>query len=273
MRNLTKIILSILLIFIIMGCTGESGYNYIFPLQVGNRWSYQYEVRYSNFEPDSLAEQFEDYTYNEFQEVVGKEVLSDTLETHVIKYSNDLNDSETERYYRNENNGLKQYSNPSIAQRFMNSDNKFKLMFRGRSYENIGELFSYLNGISSNHQEVHKFRNLIRIELQYPLNNDSQWFSIDEYYLKNLRKVVGFEEIEVPAGIFKCFKIEELVDLMNDGDWEEDTLKILYFSAQGWIRGTTTYKHIQLYDEDSFDEISGYLDVTIDWKLTSYSLQ
>ena len=274
MKTFIKIISGILLIFIIMSCTGDSSSDFIFPLKVGNYWSYENEIKYTNFEPDSLADYLSDMTYNSYEEIVRTEILFDTLETYVINTVENVNKLDFEDYYRNENDGFYRYAYESISLKDKTSGNNYKFLYKGKYFNNVNEIILFLKNkirLSSN-EEKPFYEDPPAREIQYPVTVGSQWNFYDNEYMRMDRRVVGLETIETIAGTFNCFKIEVLWDPGNDGYWDEDMQTFLYFSSIGWTKGSSFIEHIEIYNAEYF-EFLGYADILVEWELTSYNVK
>jgi len=273
MKNLTKILI-ILLLFVIMSCTEDPDpdENMIFPLKVGNRREYLREFYLFNFDPDSLSEGLTDTTYtNITQEIVRTEMLFDTLETYVINTIENVNKSEFEDYYGNEDDGFYRYGYHNFG---FKKNGNFKIKFKGRIFNNIEEALSFLKGIS-NYQVCDRdttiYDDLPFKIFQSPLKIGSEWTNyIIDGNINSKREVISREIIETEAGLFDCYEVQQLIDLDEDGFWDEDISCFFYICSEGIIKTIAFSENMEFIGNQG--EHLGYFNMYEETNLTEYTL-
>jgi hypothetical protein len=86
--------------------------------------------------------------------------------------------------------------------------------------------------------------------LKYPLQTGLQWTireSGDPWRVD--KKVISEEQIEVPAGRYYCVKLQYLIDLDENNEWDEDIILYDYIGYDGLIRRSGLYKDLIATDE------------------------
>ena len=271
MKSLIRILLLMLFVLIIMSCTEDPDpdENVIFPLVIGNRWSYQEIERFYNFDPPSLAEEFPDSTLDySYQEILRTEILYDTLETYVIASYINERFLHSEEYYCNESNGFFRQAYEYFGKRDKIPRNGSKLLFEGKYFTNMQEIIFYIRNEIKN-VRLFNYDDPPRKYIEYPLENGLQWTVYENEHQRVDRKVICFETIEVPAGLFSCCKMEVLF-FDNTNGYRVDTQTFHYFSSIGLIKTITSVKNIQYIDE--YEGPLGYFDYSIESNLSSYSV-
>ena len=140
---------------IICGCIFSNDNNenknkpFTFPLKVGNRWEYSGELKYYNFNPDTMAVAFGDTLYKStiIQEIVRTETLLDSMDTYVfneIHIEENTEVFETNSYYNEKETGLylAAYDGGTMLS-LKPVDNK-KFYFKGRYFSSVSEITAWL---------------------------------------------------------------------------------------------------------------------------------
>jgi len=212
-----KRFLIILPIIFMSGCAGDHNpvgpdiENFVFPLKVGNKWEYSREISLFNIRPDTLDPSIiNDTTMIDTlrAEIVREQIILDSIPTFV--FSEELIENnrvyQAESYYKNQPDGLYFYAYQGggfVLPKMVKGD---RLFFKGYYFTNVKEIVSFIEkslpqrlniAIDSLIYEVPPLQSI-----KYPVRFGSQWvyrpkgrpWAID-------KKVVGAEEITVPAGV------------------------------------------------------------------------
>lgn len=268
-----------LCIICITGCEEDNNIqefmDFIYPLTVGNNWEYE---KYFTLDYDATAESngAADTTFysSALVEVITNEVIFDSiqvynLETTYTEYGSTMSGHE---FYNNVNNFLINYAyiHPYM---FTPKTNSTSFKFNGKFFSDVKEVFAYLEkGIllseftkedSIHYDPVHC--------LEYPLVMDNQWlyrapdnpFSIE-------KEIVGFSNIDVPAGRFECCKVRWIYP---DSEWNDNVSFHDYVSSEGLVKRLFEIRDIAVYNtEDPFGEPIGFVSSTEETYLTNYEI-
>jgi len=266
-KKINGLLLFLILIIGIQSCNDSSNpiisvnSNFIYPLKVGNKWSYHISNVYSNIRPDSIKNLLSDFFFD-IQVSVTIDTLLDSSQVYEMKEeSNDYADSYA--YYSNEPEGFLQYAystSPSHGLPKANTVKKF--LYRGTYFNSITEL------IKEQEETVFKLKilndSLIffhppRIIYKYPLEVGKEWVFSQQFILIN-KEIVGKEPVKTNFGNFECFKIKWKYDFDMDGNWDEDFVLYEYVSSKGLLKSTYTIKDITITSAEHPDGI-GKADV------------
>jgi len=259
MRSEKKVlILSIIILAVIciIGCeddTDKPNMDFIYPLTIGNIW--QYETTFT-LDYDSLA------TYNGLNdtilyhtgsvEIIANEVIFDSLE--VFNFSSIMNENGNiftgNKYYNNSDDGLFCYAYTEISNISPKTTNNVYIKFNNKIFNNVREIFNYIENDAIDNQfskDDSIYYNLLKT-LEYPLEEDNQWIYKDSMIPFRIdKKIIGWEEVDVPAGEFICWKIQkEYYDIT----WSNDITFYDYISQDGLVKRFHQVRNLECIDED-----------------------
>jgi hypothetical protein len=249
-----------------------------YPLKINNQWEYARSFTRFNIRPDSLVpDSFLTITSTHVIKVMRKETLRDSIETFVLKetLAEAIQTNHRESFYTNEIDGLyfHAYNEPGFVIPKVSKRNK--ICFKDFYFNSIQEITPYITkAITANRivQDSLIYEIPPLISLKYPLEMGSEWiyrptgkpWRID-------KKIIGLERLEVPAGIFLCYKIQWLYDFNHDSEWDEDIVFYDFISEVGLLKRSITFLNIQVSSDPGYPP-SLVFDATDESVITSFSL-
>ena len=274
-KNVWVLQLIILVVICIIGCENDNdnpNLDFIYPLTIGNSW--QYETTYT-LDFDSLA------TYNGLNdtilyytgsvEIIAHEVIFDSLE--VYNFATIMNESGNiftgNKYYNNNDDGLFCYGHTNGSMITPKTNNKKTFIkFDSKIFNNVKEIFNYIVKDEIGNQfskDDSIYYDLVKT-LEYPLEEDNQWI-YRSYDIRIDKTIIGWKEIDVPAGEFICWKIQWTYP---ESSFNDDIEFYDFVSPEGLVQRLIEVKNLTCIDE--FGNTIGYLDSTEERYLTDYQL-
>jgi hypothetical protein len=236
MKKLIVLLFAILGLLIFKGCDVCSTYptaQLKYPAKTGNQWEYHTTMTIEYYDSSGNISSVETLDFG--NTIVKIESANDTLngEPHFILFTSyDLSTPENihKSWYANPDSGfyIIAYSNAGSSQpvlpKGMNLNHQAIASIINSKSMQLFIPVSFTNNLS----DSVLYFNPPRKVLKYPLIIDSRWLEL-EYPFYRERFVNEKENIEVPAGIFNCFKVES--------DWDLDLIFTDYISlTDGLIR-------------------------------------
>jgi hypothetical protein len=220
MKKLFILLLTILGLLIFKGCDVCSTYptaQLKYPAKTGNQWEYHTTMTIEYYDSSGNISSVETLDFG--NTIVKIESANDTLngEPHFILFTSyDLSTPENihKSWYANPDSGfyIIAYSNAGSSQpvlpKGMNLNHQAIASIINSKSMQLFIPVSFTNNLS----DSVLYFNPPRKVLKYPLIIDSRWLEL-EYPFYRERFVNEKENIEVPAGIFNCFKVESDLDL------------------------------------------------------------
>jgi len=221
--------------------------DFVYPLSIGNSWSYDATMSYSNISPDSIKDNFSDFTAKLIVSVTKKQLI-DTLNVFEIKEEGD-EFAEAFAYYSNEDNGFLKHAysyTPDIILPKTNSMKRFN--FKEIYFNNIPEFIKKLKKtsiLSKIFNDSIVYYEQPRVIFSYPLEVGNEW-EFSTSYLKIFKEIIGKETINTGFGNYSCYKIQWKYDLDSDGIVDDDFIYYEYLSSKGIIKRTLTIKKVAI---------------------------
>lgn len=256
--------------------------NFIYPLSVGSTWQYE---RVITCEYDPLA------TYNGFSdtsfystasvEIIDNEIIFDTLRTYNFKsiLYEDSNVYDGNEYYNNVENGLINYgyTTPYMLTPKKNQGCSY-LMFKGKKFNSIRQIIGLIEMgyyCAGHTKEDSIIFDQVRA-LEYPLEKGREWTYRTETYdgdpWRIDKKILDWKRIEVPAGMFNCWRIQWFNNPFGAGtNWDEDIFMLDYISEEGLIKRILELYNIQYYSAGGI--LLGYMNYTEETTLVDYTIE
>jgi len=265
----------ILAVICIIGCDSDNdkpNMDFVYPLTVGNSW--EYETTFT-LDFDSLA------TYNGLNdtilyhtgsvEIIANEVIFDSLE--VYNFASIMNESGNiftgNRYYNNNDDGLFCYGHTNVSNISPKTNNNYiYIKFNNKIFNNVKDIFNYVEKAKIYNQfskDDSIYYDLVKT-LEYPLEEDNQWI-YRSYDIRIDKTIIGWEEIDVPAGGFNCWKIQLTYP---ESSFNEDVEFYDFVSPEGLVQRLIEFKQLTCIDENG--NFIGYLDSTEERYLTDYQI-
>ena len=247
-----KTVLILIFLFAIHSCKDSSNpiipvdNSFIYPLKIGNQWTYNVSVTYYNVRPDSIKNNLANYT-SEFMVSVTKDTLLDTLQVVEMKEeSQDYLDAYS--YYSNKENGLIKYAysnTPSLVLPKTNTVKRFR--YENNSYNSIEELIrrqQEIISLSKPSLDDIIFFEQPRIVYKYPLDVGQEWNFSPTYVIIN-KEVVGKEIVNTNMGSYECYKIQWR-HLGSDGNTYDNFIYYEYVSSKGMLKTEIIIKDLSI---------------------------
>lgn len=274
-KNVLVLSIIILAVICIIGCESDNdkpNMDFVYPLTVGNSW--QYETTFT-LDYDSLA------TYNGLNdtiiyhtgsvEIIANEVIFDSLE--VYNFASILNENGNiftgNKYYNNNDNSLFSYGYTNGSMITPKTKNNYAyIIFDEKKFNNLREIVDYMEkGIVGNEYSKNDSINYDLVKtLEYPLEEDNQWI-YRSYDIRIDKTIIGWEEINVPAGEFNCWKIQWTYP---ESSFNDDIEFYDFVSPEGLVKRLIEFKNLTCINE--FGNIIGYLDSTEDRYLSDFQI-
>jgi len=259
---------------------------FIYPLEVGNKWTYAHELYWFNYRLDSAdydtLNDFYSYSSIDIAEIVRNEIISDSIETFVLRSTEIADDTTsfdygyTENYINNREDGLYRYaySNPGAAGFVVpkRSHNQ-QILFNGKYFNNTNEIIQfYKNTIMANYyvqSDTLRMHKPPILTIKYPLEEqESGWiYSPSESLFEVSKKYIGRETIILPLGEFNCYKLQWLYDFDNNGEWDDNIQFFDYITEKGLVKRTLLAKDLEILSSESPEPV-GYFDEMDEYILT-----
>ena len=255
-----------------------------FPLNIGNNWTYEKTSLWCSKEDSSAVDENTVYTdttiifSTKYQEVLKDTLLADTLHNDFFpaymilnqQFKNNLKQTSGQytNYRWNYEDGLYYYEKEFNWPDFKSNENK-RFCYKNIYFNDVDELITILN---SNTLTGTKEDNWLSVKLiEYPLEVKNEWLSDSESF-PVIRKVIGTETIETPAGVFLSYAIQTFYDVDKDGKLDDELTYIQYFTVYGIVK---TYIEVRNMENTSVQYPDGdgtFIDVFETELLTDYEI-
>jgi hypothetical protein len=253
--------------------------DFAYPLQVGQIWKYSGRQYSFNFVPESLAiNHSTNYNYVSTVQVMQKTKLLDTLDVYSFRETaveTGAGTSENRGYFNNRPDGFYCYAyggTSSMMQPRKIAPTQYQLMFHGKALDNIERLVGTF--LLSPSGQAPQSDSLTNIEdppfhsLKYPLNAGSEWpVRIPPKLAPINKKAIDRVQVQVPAGVFACARIQWLYDIGSDGSWDSDIEAYDYISEIGLVKRTRVYHNVTVTTHE-YPLGIGTCDYADVWELT-----
>ena len=253
--------------------------DFAYPLQVGQIWKYsgiQYDF---NFIPESLATNHSTSVGSvSTVQVMQKTKLLDTLDVYSFRevaVQSGASTYECWHYYNNRPDGLYNYAyggtNSWMLPRKI-APTQYQLTFHGKALDDIRRLVgtSLLSpsGLAPQSDSLTHIEDPPFHSLKYPLNAGSEWpVSIPPKLVPINKKAIDRVQVQVPAGIFTCARIQWLYEIGSDGNWNTDIEAYDYISQIGLVKRTRVYHNVTVSTPE-YPLGIGTCDIAEVWVLT-----
>lgn len=251
MHHLRRLTLIATLVIFSAACTWgpNSGDKFEYPLAVGHQWEYDRTFSTLSYNSDSLA-WVTDYAISSTIVVTIESMttLSDTIPVYVLEEiltESEYRVFESTSYYNNLADGLYFYAYRNGGWASPKALPKEKYILGGREFGSIGEITDFI--VNSIPEQLVVNQSVI-IEspplqsIRSPLRIGAQWvYRTAGNPWRYEKRVVSEETIEVPAGKFRCYKIQWLIDVSDKGEWDESIQFYDFVSTIGLVKRSVRF--------------------------------
>jgi len=215
--NKYTIIGYVLLLIIFIGCdTGsvDTGHQYKYPLDIGNRWEYHRDCVIYSFTDSTKTDTIEVFkTDDSCSVIVVQEVtLKDTINT-IQLMEQDWDDSTINTgyyYYQERDTGLFliAYQNPYLLA-IPKTGNTIQILNEPLIPKHLKELFyENLNPLTKTNGSNIIFEEIPVYVLKYPLEVGSRWnYRQENYPWRMVKEVIQDTTVNIASGTFYCFHV------------------------------------------------------------------
>ncbi len=233
----------------------ESVYDFTYPVAQGYQWQYQREIEQINADSADASPQriLIDTVFSAFTDQV---VLRDSMDAFLLTIHSASNpDVMSYNYYQQKSDGLflVAYRDANALIVLPKTAGQTHILFKGRSYANIGQLVNVLLNPSSMMKTSDSlyFEDAPVQAYKYPLKVGAQWtYRQYGHPFRIEKRIVDTETIATPAGSFHCFKIQFLYDMDQDQQWDEDLGITDLVAKEGIIKRSVVIKGVKQFDEE-----------------------
>jgi hypothetical protein len=261
--------------FISCGHMDEESSRFVYPLETGNRWVYRTEIIRTNFEPQSLEDEFgSSETSSALCEVIGEQILLDSVKTMILGTTErtDRYQYVSHHFYQETDEGLfiLAYQNAGASIIYPKSESKRRLQFKDIHFTNIHALSNFMQQALPEQKIVSDsliYENPPVQTLKYPLEPGSQWTYRHDFNPWRIDKtVIGKTVLNLDIGVFECFHIKWLYDWDQNGVWDDDLWIDDYVGVEGLLKRTISFMSVGYVDESG--NMLGTFDSFMDYTLT-----
>lgn len=278
MKNDLNIFLGLFLILCIFFSCGhmtEEKPHYVYPMNIGNRWIYSTEIIRTNFDPESMENEFGfSESSTAICQVNGFQILRDSIETVVLGTTEQTDQYQyiSHHYYQSTNDGLFiiAYQSAGGAIVYPKNGQKARLKFKSLHFRNMIELSNFMQQaipLRKTASDSIIFEIPPVQTLKYPLIEGSQWtYRYDFNPWRIDKTVVGKTTIYLDMGAFECYHIKWLYDWDQNNEWDEDFWIDDYIGDEGLLKRKVSIIGTIFTDEHGND--IGSCDTFMEYTLT-----
>jgi hypothetical protein len=261
--------------------TTRNPFEFIYPIEIGYQWEYTSQVEFFNFDPPEIESMIIPipgaYSRVEINDLVEDDLTPMYQFYQYVDQEGDI--YEQNSYYSNQSHGLLYFGSDNAGAGILDTPAPIRnpkiFVFNGRRFNSISEILAELGtGTPAGFSNIELAYADPLLVLYYPLEVGSVWnYRGDQGDLIWIdKKVIGTEEIEVPAGSFECFKIQWFYDMDKDGHWDEGATVMDYVCAAGLVKRVSILEDIDVIAYDNPTPI-GTMDMRETLELTGFSLR
>ncbi|MCP4570099.1 MAG: hypothetical protein GY841_21160 [FCB group bacterium] len=265
----------------------KTGIRFTYPLKVGYGWKYLQTYQSINFNPPELADQYgHDDRFYVNSVIKGMITLRDSTPTYALhSWATDTSIAwhtrESISFINNTDSGLclYAYEGPSSITPKKPVDYKYVFYrFRGRNFDRIENLISFGKDLMES-PSLAAFNPTIIYEdppvysLRYPLQEDMRWtYRTGDNPWPIDKRVMGWVDLQTPAGSFECLQIEWLWDIDGHGEWDDDMEGFDYVGPKGLVMRAYLFKGVEVHAYDTPNNPLGTMDIIDEYVLIEYTL-
>ncbi|MFH1214385.1 MAG: hypothetical protein V1681_09865 [Candidatus Neomarinimicrobiota bacterium] len=215
MKNATFLLLILISLCVVQSCEDAVkpgipvGGDFVYPLSIGNTWTYNLSVTYSDIHPDSIKWRLNNYSMG-FQDVVTGDTTINSINVYEIReWGPDISDSYT--YLGNDTSGMYEYAyriyeSSDLAKSNPQKQFRFRDIFFNDGIDFIRQLEKSVLNSSPMDDSLYVLDDPNLVYL-YPMQVSRQWiYTYDPYRIKKV--IIGKVTVETDAGRYDCFKVQ-----------------------------------------------------------------
>lgn len=269
MKNLFFILgISISTMFFFSCSENEFGFDPFnnYPLVKELTWQYQRTVKFYNFRPFQLGEQFniKDQSFNIRVLSEGKETLPNGTLTNVLSAQiiNTLNNTKSKTYYIDASRKLFRYAYriyfDESSYVLPKSANNFSFSFKNKKFFDLKSIINFVDFQSLTISDSIIIEETPRLVYSYPMRVGNKWNFFDSDFMKIDKEIIDQDTVHTPIGIFNAYIIKWKYRL--NGNPTPDIEAIECVAARGLIKRTFFINNITIYPANSPEGI-GLIDM------------
>lgn len=213
---------------------------FIYPMNVGNGWTYEYTFN----EPGTKAAV--EYFSLRVTQAIEADTVFQVCVYHGVEWTGDC---EEQQFYYNRDDGLfVDYVSAGVA--FIapkQAAPEQTVSLDGHEFASVREMFRYLSGAGPlGGPPMASDANELEQTLAYPLNVGTQWTYNDHAFDGSTvieKKITAEEKIKVPAGSFRCYRVEWIYT----GSFSDISI-VDHIAPIGLVRREVTAENVQTQD-------------------------
>lgn len=269
----TKIIFIFLnclfLSFAIINCSDEiitpipiDSSDFKYPFSDGSRWTYTRTFSASDIKPDSIRYYFVNYpiVINGTATILYDTIINSVITKCFLDEFTDNNILRTNRYYYLNNDTslflyARRQSGPAIGLLPLRKMKNTFFKTEGDNYENRKSLV------------LESLQDSLNSTLKYPITTGTEWTFTNTYGVTTIKKYIGFENVNVPAGTVSCMKLSSTILIHNTSIFDFFD----YYSKYGLMKSYSFQDDITVSTVTNPDGI-GTIDATDETVVSSYNI-
>jgi hypothetical protein len=232
--------------------TGPTRDDFLYPLKPGTTWMYNRSISMT-FHPRSGTRSPDSISAVVNVEVIGKEVLFDTLQTIKVRECIEQDDASSTSYhfYQNKSDALYLVatvgSPVALPKKTANVNQLFGHGFN--TTFNFVSLFE-MSQIPAAADSLH-LEKPVKTVLRYPLKAGTEWTYSERNKPRRVNKrVIGEEDVDTHIGTFKTVKIQWIADFDGDGEFDDNVEYYDFIANEGLVKRSFLIRNLPLVDDE-----------------------
>ncbi|MBN1559087.1 hypothetical protein JW998_02475 [candidate division KSB1 bacterium] len=230
---------------------GPSRDDFRYPLEPGNTWIYDRSIKMT-FQPRSGTRAPDSTGATVRVEVIGAEVIFDTLATIKVRERVEQDGAFSTSYHHYQNNSDALYLVATVGSPVTLPK---KTAAMNRLFEKVWEIpFDLMSLFEENRNSAADSLHLekpVKTVLQYPLKAGAEWTFSEKNRPRRIRKrVIGEEDVKTKAVTFKTVKIQWIVDFDGDGEFDSNVEYFDYIANEGLVKRSFVIRNLPLLDDE-----------------------
>lgn len=208
----------------------------LMPFETGHQWDYRQQFIISSY--DTLGNPTDNDTFNYRWTI--KVLRADSVSPYPVKIFESIYDwnsgRDTGRVWYAQNDTVLAQTGYTYGGNVYPAGGQMVLC-RGRVFANFLDLIRQIqDGVTfaAKYDTTWHPYDPPRVLLSYPLEVGKEWVHYNTAWLSH-RRVLGIENVRIGIMIHRCWKIETLLDVDGNGQWDEDFKWYDWYNASGMV--------------------------------------